>query len=79
MRFTAALVAGTFAVAASAQTQSQSGAASATVSLDPVQSSIYACIDDCDATDIGCLARCNPVSNKTLISLLCQGLLLTLM
>lgn len=63
MRFTAALVAGTFAVAASAQQTS----GSPTVGIDPAQSSVIACIDDCDPTDVGCLARCNPVSTPKTI------------
>lgn len=57
MRFTSALVAGSLAIAASAQEPS------ATVSIDPAQQSVIDCIDECDATDIGCLARCNPVPN----------------
>jgi len=55
MRFTSILVAGSFAVAASAQ--------STTASIDPSASSVVACIDACDPTDVGCLSHCNPVPN----------------
>ena len=57
MRFTTALVAGSLAFVASAQQSS------ATVSIDPAQQSVVDCIDECDVTDIACLARCNPVPN----------------
>jgi len=55
MRFTSAIVAGSLAVAASAQ--------STTVSLTPAQSSQVACISECDADDLACIARCSPVPN----------------
>lgn len=67
MRFTSFIVAGAFAVAARAQTttapEPEETSGSPTVSLDPVQSSIIACLDSCDPDDVGCLARCNPVPN----------------
>lgn len=66
MRFTSVFVAGALAVAARAQTttapEPEESSGSPTVSLDPVQSSIMACLDVCDPTDVGCLADCNPVS-----------------
>lgn len=61
MRFTSALVAGALAVAVRAQTTTSDAPSTTTWSLDPVQSSILACINECDATDVNCLADCNPV------------------
>ena len=61
MRFTSALVAGALAVAVRAQTTTTDSPSTTTYTLDPVQSSIIACIDKCDATDVNCLADCNPV------------------
>ncbi|KAG9254983.1 uncharacterized protein F5Z01DRAFT_63468 [Emericellopsis atlantica] len=55
MRFTSALVAGSLAFVASAQ--------STTASLSPAQTSQVACIKDCDADDLACIARCSPVPN----------------
>jgi hypothetical protein len=60
MRFTTAFVACGLAVAASAQSTT-ADAPSSTVSLDPAQSSVVACLEDCDADDLACLSRCNPV------------------
>ncbi|KAF4123999.1 hypothetical protein GMORB2_5715 [Geosmithia morbida] len=60
MRFTSILFAGALAVVAAAQSSDK---ATSTTSADPVQSSIQACIESCDATDVACLARCNPVPN----------------
>ena len=37
----------------------------ATVSIDPAQQSVVDCIEECDATDIACLARCNPVPRSS--------------
>jgi hypothetical protein len=62
MRFTSAIAAGALAVAASAQKTTGSDPTQ-TFAIDPVQSSILACVDTCDPTDIGCLAACNPVPN----------------
>lgn len=61
MRFTSVFVAGAFAVAAHAQSTTEGDVPSPTYSLDPVQSSILACINECDAADVNCLADCNPV------------------
>ncbi|KFH42980.1 hypothetical protein ACRE_062630 [Hapsidospora chrysogenum ATCC 11550] len=62
MRFTTAFIACGLAVAASAQSTT-ADAPSSTVSLDPAQSSVIACLDDCDDDDLACLSRCNPVPN----------------
>ncbi|TGJ88208.1 hypothetical protein E0Z10_g518 [Xylaria hypoxylon] len=60
MRFTPFIVAGVFAVAASAQTTT--AAASTSVSIDPAQSTavseIQACLAECDPTDTKCRANC---------------------
>jgi len=63
MRFTTAFVACGLAVAASAQSTTATEAPSSTVSISPEQSSVIACLDDCEADDLVCLARCNPVPN----------------
>lgn len=65
MRFTSAIVAGALAIAARAQSTTEGEVVTATVTLDPIQSEIIACIDECDPTDISCLARCNPVPNPS--------------
>jgi hypothetical protein len=59
MRFTIAAV-GAFAAVAVAQSGSntKTDAPSATVSLDPVQSSMYACVDKCEEGDVVCQSRC---------------------
>lgn len=59
MRFTIAVV-GAFAAVAAAQSGSatKSDAPSVTVSLDPVQSSMYACVDACDEGDVKCQSHC---------------------
>ncbi|KAF2972919.1 hypothetical protein GQX73_g555 [Xylaria multiplex] len=63
MRFTSFIVAGLFAVAASAQSSTTStDVASTTVSIDPAQSSIASeieqCLAKCDASDTKCRANC---------------------
>ncbi|KAI0542906.1 hypothetical protein GGR58DRAFT_1702 [Xylaria digitata] len=64
MRFTSFIVAGLFAVAASAQssTTSTTAVASTTVSIDPAQSSIASeieqCLAKCDDSDTKCRANC---------------------
>lgn len=60
MRFTATLLAGAFAIAASAASTTAE-APTLTQSADPVQSSIEACVDKCKPGDVDCLSRCNPV------------------
>jgi hypothetical protein len=65
MRFTTAFVAGALAVVARAQSETTVETPTNTYSLDPVQSSIYACIGECDPSDTACLARCNPVPNPS--------------
>lgn len=59
MRFTIA-VAGAFAAVAVAQSPSASAtqAASQTVSLSPVQSSMMACLDKCEPGDVACESPC---------------------
>jgi hypothetical protein len=59
MRFTVAAV-GAFAAVAAAQSSSatKGDAPSVTVSLDPVQSSMYACVDKCKDGDVVCQSRC---------------------
>ncbi|KAI0109560.1 hypothetical protein GGR51DRAFT_99246 [Nemania sp. FL0031] len=61
MRFTSFIIAGLFAVAASAQTAT-STAASTSVSVDPAQSSaaseIEQCLAKCDDSDTKCRANC---------------------
>jgi cobalamin biosynthesis Mg chelatase CobN len=61
MRFTSVFVAGAFAVAAQAQSTTEGDVPSPTYSMDPVQSSILSCINECDPADVNCLADCNPV------------------
>jgi hypothetical protein len=61
MRFTSALIAGALAVAVRAQTTTSDAPSTTTYSLDPVQSSIIACISECDDDDVNCRADCNPV------------------
>ncbi|KAI0421020.1 hypothetical protein EKO27_g10460 [Xylaria grammica] len=64
MRFTSFIVAGLFAVAASAQssTSSTTAVASTTVSVDPAQSSLASeieqCLAQCDDSDTKCRANC---------------------
>ncbi|KAI0450677.1 hypothetical protein F5B21DRAFT_489994 [Xylaria acuta] len=69
MRFTPFIVAGLFAVAASAQSSSPAETGSATttvasssVSIDPAQSSVASqitqCLADCDPSDTKCRANC---------------------
>ena len=55
MRFTSAIVAGSLAFVASAQ--------STATSLTPSQASQVACIEGCDDDDLDCIARCSPVPN----------------
>lgn len=66
MRFTSAFVAGALAVAARAQDTTTEAPSTTTWSLDPAQSSVLACYDSCDATDVNCLADCNPVCGISL-------------
>ena len=61
MRFTAVFIAS----ALSAVAVAQSTTASPTMSLDPAQSSIIACLDKCGEDDVACKARCNPVPNPS--------------
>ncbi|KAI2635029.1 hypothetical protein GGS21DRAFT_490238 [Xylaria nigripes] len=64
MRFTSFIVAGLFAVATSAQSSGavETGSATATVSVDPAQSSaaskIEQCLAACDESDTACRAHC---------------------
>jgi hypothetical protein len=61
MRFTAALALGSLAIVASAQTNTNGNDASSTMSADPYQASLEACIDLCEEGDRSCVARCAPV------------------
>lgn len=61
MRFTAALAVAAFGAVACAQSTTASSQASQTVTLDPVQSSIVACLKQCPEDSVDCRARCNPV------------------
>ncbi|TRX98137.1 hypothetical protein FHL15_000782 [Xylaria flabelliformis] len=62
MRFASFIVAGLFAVAASAQSTATTTTASSSVSIDPAQSSITSqieqCLAKCDESDTKCRANC---------------------
>ncbi|CAM1506948.1 Fc.00g065890.m01.CDS01 [Cosmosporella sp. VM-42] len=58
MRFSTVFVTGALAVLASAQSATEKSTATATVGLDPVQSSQLACYDACDDGDVECKSHC---------------------
>lgn len=67
MRFTSTIVAGLFAVvyAQDTTTPADNQAPDTTASVDPVQASILACLENCAAGDVTCEAACVPVPNPS--------------
>lgn len=65
MRFTSTIVAGAFAVLASAQSTASAtttATATTTYSMTSAQASMQACLDACDAGDVDCESKCIAVS-----------------
>uniref|UniRef100_A0A8H7N9Y5 Extracellular membrane protein CFEM domain-containing protein n=1 Tax=Bionectria ochroleuca TaxID=29856 RepID=A0A8H7N9Y5_BIOOC len=67
MRFSTSILVGALVAVVSAQSSSSTtvDTPTSTWSLTPEQSSVAACYSACDQTDVGCLAKCNPVPNPS--------------
>jgi hypothetical protein len=65
MRFATAIFAGLVAVAYAQDSSATTAQPATTVSVDPVQASIMACLDNCSPGDVNCQAKCVPVPNPS--------------